>query len=129
MKTAVALLSAVALLAACKPRELPAPPPVVPQAASSRETVREAPRPAASAATPAPISGGGGTAIVMGDANLPELNRALKAYIAKFNKPPQSLNDLEKEGLIKFIPFAPPGMRYELDATRREVKLVNSMVK
>lgn len=122
MKTTFSLLSAAVLIAACKPREVPAPVPVAPQATATKETAGQTPKP------PVP-AGGGGVAIVAGDANLPELNRALRAYVTKFNRPPQSLNDLAKEGLIKFIPFAPPGMRYELDAARGEVKLVNVAAK
>ena len=64
-----------------------------------------------------------------GDQNLPALNAALKAYVAKHKKAPAKLDDLANDGFIPFVPFAPPGMRYELDAVRGEVKLINPMVK
>ncbi len=64
-----------------------------------------------------------------GDQNLPALNTALKAYLAKHKKAPAKLDDLATEKFIPFVPFAPPGMRYELDAARGEVKLINQMTK
>ncbi len=66
---------------------------------------------------------------MVGDPNLPAINSALKAYMAKHKQAPAKLDDLAKEGLIPFIPMAPPGGRYELDAARGEVKFVAPNVK
>lgn len=74
-------------------------------------------------------SAGGSSRIVAGDQNLPALNAALKAYISKHKKAPAKLDDLATEGLVPFVPFASPGMRYELDAARGEVRLINPMAK
>ncbi len=65
----------------------------------------------------------------MTDQNLPLINNALKAYIAKHKKAPAKLDDLAKEGFMPFVPGAPPGSRYELDAARGEVRLVSPRVK
>jgi len=116
MKAVVALLSVVLLLAACKRRT-----PVAPAPAASEPAGKPV-------APPAPAAGGAAR-IVAGDQNLPALNRALKAYLAKHKKAPAKLDDLATEGWVPFVPFAPPGMRYELDAARGEVRLVNPMVK
>lgn len=108
MKTCLVLLALAALLAGCKRRTPPAPP--TPPPAPFNEPAK------------APAPGGG--RIVAGDQNLPALNNALKAYLAKHKKVPAHLDDLAKEGLVPFVPMAPPGMRYELDAARGEVKLI-----
>lgn len=123
MKTVLVLISVVVLLGACK-RRTPAAP-----AAPSPPTAQPLPESAAKlVATPAPATGGS-SRILVGDQNLPALNAALKAYIVKHKQAPAKLDDLAKEGFISFVPFAPPGMRYELDAARGEVRLVNPMVK
>ena len=115
MRTLLLLLSVAVVLVACKRRTPPTPaPPSAP--------VTEA----AKAPAPAPSGGGG---IIAGDQNLPALNRALKAYLAKHKKAPAKLDDLAKEGFIPFLPMAPPGGRYELDAARGEVKLVGPTAK
>ncbi len=113
MKTVLVLLSVAVVLVACKRRT---PPPPVPPPAPVNEPAK----------APAPSSGGG---IRAGDQNLPALNRALKAYLAKHKQAPAKLDDLAKEGLIPFLPMAPPGGRYELDAARGEVKLVGPTAK
>lgn len=115
-------LAAIVSFTGCK-RRTPAP------AASPTPAPAQPAEPAKEpVAKSAPAAGGSGR-IVMGDANLPALNSALKAYVDKFKKPPAKLDDLAKEGFVPFVPFAPPGSRYELDAARAEVKLVNSTAK
>lgn len=120
MKAIVVLLSIVVVFAACK-RSIPSPP--APPSASAPQTVPELAAKSVPAVAP---TSGSPSGIVSGDQNLPAINSALKGYIAKHKKAPAKLDDLAKEGLIPFIPMAPPGMRYELDATRAEVKLVSS---
>ncbi|MEN9572670.1 MAG: hypothetical protein RL514_525 [Verrucomicrobiota bacterium] len=115
MKPALVLLSVALVLVACKRRTPPAP---VPPPAPVNEPAK--------APAPAPSSGG---TITVGDQNLPALNQALKAYLAKHKKAPAKLDDLAKEGFIPFLPMAPPGGRYELDAARGEVKLVGPPAK
>lgn len=121
-KIGFVLLALATSLTGCK-RRTPATPSPSPAPVSE-----PAKAPAPKTVTPA-ASATGGSRIISGDQNLPALNTALKAYIAKHKNAPAKLDDLAKEGLIPFVPFAPPGMRYELDATRGEVKLVNPMVK
>lgn len=115
MKTSLILLATAMAFGACKRRSPPVPP--TPQAPPS-EPAKTVP-----AVKPAPATVGAGS-IIAGDQNLPALNTALKTYIAKHKKAPAHLDDLAKEGLVPFVPMAPPGMRYELDAARAEVKLV-----
>ncbi len=118
MKAVVVLVSVGLLFVACKRRTPAAPPaPATPPVA---EPVAKPP--------PAPATGGS-SRIMAGDQNLPALNTALKAYLAKHKKAPAKLDDLATEKFIPFVPFAPPGMRYELDAARGEVKLINQMTK
>ncbi len=113
MKTSLVLLAAAMACAACK-RRSPPPAPSAPPAAPAK---------AAPAVQPAPAAGGAG-GIIVGDPNLPALNTALKAYVAKHRKPPAHLDELAKEGLVPFVPMAPPGGRYELDAARGVVRFV-----
>jgi hypothetical protein len=124
MKATLALLTLLTLLTACKRRTpaAPAPTPTTPASVAAEPGGKSTP-PAASAM---PVSGG---RIMAGDQNLLTLNNALKTYMAKHKKAPAKLDDLAKDGLIPFVPMAPPGIRYELDAARGEVKLVNPMVK
>lgn len=123
MKAIVVLLSIVVVFAACK-RSIPSPP--APPSASAPQTV---PEPAAKSVPVVAPTSGSPSGIVSGDQNLLMLNNALKAYMAKHKKAPAKLDDLAKEGLIPFVPFAPPGGRYELDAARGEVRFVNPMSK
>ena len=123
MKIFLILFSTVLLLSACK-RRTPAAPATPPASAS-----QPPPEPTPKAVAPASPPAGGSSRIVAGDQNLPALNAALKAYVAKHKKAPAKLEDLAKDGFISFVPFAPPGMRYELDAARGEVRLVNPMAK
>lgn len=118
MKTGPVLLSVAVLLGACRRRT---PPPSVPPSPAPASEPAKVPAPAPSA--------GGSSRIVAGDQNLPALNTALKAYIAKHKRSPAKLDDLATEGFVPFVPFAPPGMRYELDTARSEVKLINPMAK
>lgn len=120
MKPSLVLLAAVMAFAACKRRTPPAAPPAAP--------APEPPVKAALAPKSASAAGGAGR-IIAGDQNLPALNQALKTYIAKHKKAPAHLDDLAKDGLVPFVPMAPPGMRYELDAARGEVKLITPGVK
>lgn len=124
MKTGLVLLSLAIFLGACKRRTPPVPPTPPPVPVS--EPAKTAAPKAVAPSTPTP---GGSSRIVAGDQNLPALNAALKAYIAKHKKAPAKLDDLATEGFVPFVPFAPPGMRYELDAARSEVKLINPMSK
>lgn len=117
MRPLVALLSAAILLAACK-RRTPASPEPAPVPSAQPAAAKDVPAPAAAAA--------GSTGIVAGDQNLPALNSALKAYLAKHKQGPARLEDLAKEGFIGFVPMAPPGGRYELNPQRSEVRLVPS---
>jgi hypothetical protein len=120
MNPLVALLSVAILLVACKRRTTASPEPVpVPPAKPAAATGIPAPAPAAA----------GSTGIVAGDQNLPVLNSALKAYLAKHKQGPAKLEDLAKEGFIAFVPMAPPGGRYELNPQRSEVRLVPSAAK
>ncbi len=114
MKAVVFLLAVLLLPVACKRRSPPVAPPAAPPSAV---------QPAPPSAPPA------ATTIIPGDQNLPVINNALKAYIAKHKKAPAKLDDLAKEGFLPFVPGAPPGSRYELDAARGEVRLVSPMVK
>jgi hypothetical protein len=124
MKTGLVLLAVAVALVACRRRTPPAAPaPEPPPVSDPVKTTGSKTAPPS-----APAAGGGGR-IVAGDQNLPALNAALKAYMAKHKKAPAKLDDLATEGLVPFVPFAPPGMRYELDAARGEVKLINPMVK
>ncbi|NBV20665.1 MAG: hypothetical protein EBS05_01520 [Proteobacteria bacterium] len=119
MKTLAVCLAVLVCLPGCK-RRTPAPVAVP----------APAPTPPTNAPASIPPPPQPGTAkIITGDQNLPKLNAALQAYLAKYKKAPARLDELAKEGLIPFIPMAPPGQRYELDAARGEVKLVNPMVK
>lgn len=119
MKISFLLLFIAVAFVACKRRSQPTPvSPPVPVTEPSK----------AAAPKEAPASVGGGR-IVAGDQNLPAINSALKAYLAKHKKAPAKLDDLAKEGLIPFIPMAPPGGRYELDAARGEVRLIVPTVK
>jgi len=115
MKTSLVLLAAAMAFAACKRRTPPTATPAPP--------APEPPAKAPPTAKPATVAGGTGS-IITGDQNLPALNQALKTYIAKHKKAPAQLDDLAKEGLVPFVPMAPPGMRYELDAARGEVKSI-----
>jgi predicted small lipoprotein YifL len=115
MKTSLVLFVTFLAFAACKRRSPPAMPPA-PQTPPA-EPAKAAPAPKSASAA------GGAGRIIAGDQNLPALNQALKTYIAKHKKAPAHLDDLAKEGLVPFVPMAPPGMRYELDAARGEVKL------
>lgn len=123
MKAVIVLLSVVLLFVACK-RRTPAVPPA-PSAPATPPTSESVAKPA----PPPAAAPGGSSRIQAGDQNLPALNTALKAYMTKHKKAPAKLDDLAKDGFITFVPFAPPGMRYELDAVRGEVKLINPMVK
>lgn len=116
MKAVVVLFSVVLLFVACKRR-----PPATPAAPSAPVTPPVA-EPAAKPPT-APATGGS-SRVVPGDQNLPALNIALKAYRAKHKQGPAKLDDLAKEGFIPFVPMAPPGSRYELNAQRSEIQLV-----
>ena len=124
MKIGFVVLSLAVLLGACRRRSAPptAPPSPSPVSEPANATAPKAIAPSA------PSAGAAGR-IVAGDQNLPALNAALKAYIAKHKKAPAKLDDLATEGFVPFVPFAPPGMRYELDAASGEVKLINPMVK
>ncbi len=123
MKACLLLLTVMVALTSCKRRT--APPAAPPAPLPPSEPVQTPP-----AAKPAPAAvQGGASRVVASDQNLPALNSALKAYTAKHKQPPAKLDDLAKDGLIPFIPMAPPGMRYELDRTAGEVKLINPMAK
>lgn len=120
MNPLAALLSVTLLFAACKRRT-----PTVPEPAAVPPAT-----PAATTPFPpsAPAAAGSGR-IVAGDQNLPALNSALKAYLAKHKQGPAKLDDLAREGFIGFVPMAPPGGRYELNPQRTEVRLVQPISK
>ena len=122
MKISLLLLAILMALTACKRRAAPTTPTAPPPRSEPVQT------PPAAKPAPAAVQGGA-SRVVASDQNLPALNSALKAYTAKHKQPPAKLDDLAKDGLIPFIPMAPPGMRYELDRTAGEVKLINPLAK
>lgn len=72
-----------------------------------------APAPEAPAAPPNPVE------------DLKALNDAVRAYTMGQLKDPGTLDDLVKSGFMKRLPTPPPGKKYQLDAKKSAVLLVD----
>jgi hypothetical protein len=57
--------------------------------------------------------------------DLPNLTAAVRAHVMSQGKVPQALDDLVKANCIDRIPQAPPGKKYELDAKKTGIVLVD----
>lgn len=57
--------------------------------------------------------------------DLPKLVEAVRSHVMSQGKPPETLDDLVKNGCIGQLPTPPPGKKYVLDAKKTGVVLVN----
>ena len=113
MKALACCIALSLVLAACRRQPAPEPPttsaPAPPVAASPGPLAAPAPGVAPAAKEPQP--------------DLAALTQALRAYVQKEKKVPQSLDPLVRAGFLPAVPAPPAGKRFVIDAKKLEVSV------